>query len=205
MLTDLELFQRWRDGDGDAGEELFQRHFKSICRFFDNKLSGDIDELVQATFLRCMRAREQFRGQSSFRTYLYSIARNELYRHLQRRRRDNNALDFGVTSLADLETTPRTRIAGNQDRQLLLRGLRRLPVEQQLLLELYYWEDMAAPELAEVFDVATATARTRLFRARAALREIMEKLADEPSLAHSSVEDLDAWARGLQAKRAERE
>ena len=114
-------------------------------------------------------------------------------------------LDFGVTSLADLNVTPRTRIAEGEDRQRLLQALRRLPVEQQLLLELHYWEDMAPADLAQVFDIAHTTARTRLFRARAALRELMEQLAGQPLPEHQTVESLDAWARALRAEWARRE
>lgn len=200
MDPDIELLARWRDGDTGAGNQLFQRHFDSICRFFENKIQGDIDELVQTTFLACVRSRDQFRMQSSFRTYLFTIARHELYGYLRRRRRDGAALDFSVTSLADLGPSPTSEIARNQDHELLLRGLRTLPVEQQILLELHYWEDMTLVELAEVFDIAQPTARTRLFRARKALRQRMEELAAEPAPNHATIESLDAWARSLRAQ-----
>lgn len=201
MTTDLDLLLNWRAGDAAAGEALFKRHFDSIYRFFASKVQRDIDELVQTTFLNCVRARDQFRSQSSFRTYLFTIARNELYRYLRRRQRDDARLDFSVTSLADICVTPRTKIAGDQDRQKLLRALRKLPLEQQLLLELHYWEELPPVELAEVFDIAHATARTRLFRARGALREQMERLADVPATSYESIESLDAWARSLRKQR----
>jgi len=197
MDPDLELLDRWCAGDRRAGNELFQRHFDSVCRFFHNKLDRDFDELVQATFLACVRSREQFRRQCSFRTYLFSIARNELYAHLRRRRRDAHHLDFEVTSFADLEPTARSLIDRNREHESLLRALRALPAEQQVLLELHYWEDLSPSELAEVLDIPAATARTRLFRARQALREKMETLAGEPVSMQRSVEDLDAWARAV--------
>jgi RNA polymerase sigma factor (sigma-70 family) len=197
MDPDLELLDRWCAGDRQAGNELFQRHFDSVCRFFQNKLDRDFDELVQSTFLACVRSREQFRRQSSFRTYLFTIARNELYGHLRRRRRDQPNVDFGVTSIADLEPTARSLLDRNREHLLLLRALRALPVEQQVLLELHYWEEMSPTELAEVLDIPAATARTRLFRARQALGERMEALADAPASLHRSVEDLDAWARAV--------
>ena len=88
MGTDAELLERWRSGDREAGNELFERHFHSICRFFENKISGDIEELVQSTFLACVDGRDKFRGQSSFRTYLFSIARYQLYGYFRRNQRD---------------------------------------------------------------------------------------------------------------------
>ncbi len=201
MTTDEELLERWRAGETEAGEVLFQRYFDTVCRFFDNKVFGEVrDELVQTTFLACVRARDQFRGKSSFRTYLFTIARNELYQHLRHKRRHLDRLDFGVTSLADLDITPRTRISGGEDRQRLLSALRTLPLEQQVLLELHYWEDMTPVQLAEVFEIAGPTARTRLFRARGALREAMERQSSGPTSATESVESLDAWARMLRKK-----
>lgn len=202
---DLDLLQRWQAGDRDAGNDLLQRHFSSVCRFFRNKIAGDIDELVQKTFLGCVRGRDAFRQQSSFRSYLFTIARNELYGYLRTLKRDREKLDFGVTSLVDLGTTPTSRIARDQRKAQLLRALRTLPVETQVMLELFYWEDMSAAELADVFAVPAATMRTRLFRARKVLRQQMEDMADEPLSAIASVENLDAWARSLQDKPSDSE
>lgn len=197
--TDYALLDRWRAGDSAAGNELFQRHFDSIYRFFDNKITGDVDELVQATFLACVRSRDQFRKQSSFRTYLFTIARHELYAFLQKRRRDQNNLDFSQVSVMDLGTSPTARIARDQQRAVLLHALRTLPLEQQAMLELFYWEDMSSAELADVFGIAEPAARTRLVRARKALREAIEALSDK-DLPQESVADLDAWARNMRER-----
>ncbi|WP_428261802.1 RNA polymerase sigma factor [Haliangium sp.] len=202
MTTDLELLERWRTGDLGAGNELFERYFSSICRFFENKLQGDVEELVQATFMACVDNRDQFRAQSSFRTYLFSIARYQLYGHYRRNRRDGERLDFGVTSLVDLGVSPRSAIAADQQHRHLLAALCALPVEQQLLLELHYWEGMDMEELAAIFDINRTTVRTRLFRARQALRDSMAALAEGGEIAEMSVEDLDAWARGLRERHA---
>lgn len=204
MDPDLELLERWCAGDRGAGNELFQRHFDSVCRFFQNKLDRDFDELVQTTFMACVRSRDQFRRQSSFRTYLFTIARHELYGYLRRRRRDQN-LDFGVTSLAALEATARSLLDRNQRHLRLLHALRALPVEQQVLLELHYWEGMTPTELAEVLEIPAATARTRLFRARQALRSQMDAQADLPANPQQSLEDLDAWARAVRDLGPERD
>ena len=198
--NDLELLSRWQAGDQHAGNALFQRHFESVCRFFKNKIAGDIDELVQTTFLACVRSREAFRKQSSFRSYLFAIARNELYGHLRKLQRDRKKLDFHVTSLQDLGTTPTSRIARDQTKAMLVRALHTLPVELQLMLELFYWEEMSAAELGEVFEIPEVTARTRLFRARQTLRARMEEMAENPSPIHASVENLDAWARSLRKR-----
>jgi RNA polymerase sigma-70 factor (ECF subfamily) len=169
--SDFDLLDRWRAGDQSAGEQLFGRYFDNLCGFFATKCHGEADELVQRTFLACVKAKDQFRKQSSFRTYLFTVARHELYHHLRERQRAGERLDFSVTSIAELVTTPVTRLARDAERRQLLEALRGLPVEQQTLLELHYWQDLDIAALAEVFETAPATIRTRLFRARRALRE----------------------------------
>jgi len=199
--TDLALLDRWRSGDAEAGQALFQRHFDSIYGFFETKCEADADELVQSTFLACLRARDQFRKESSFRTYLFTIARHELYRVLRGRQRDGARLDFELSSIAELVSTPGTRIARNQEHRQLVEALRALPVEQQTLLELHYWEDMDIAALADVFELPQPTIRTRLHRARKALRERMAEKA--PPRVLETLESMDVWARGL-ARRSEK-
>ena len=196
---DAALLARWRDGDREAGEALFQRHFDSVFGFFETKCEAEADELTQATFLACLRARDQFRSESSFRTYLFTIARHELYRVLRNRQRTDARLDFGVSSIAQLVSTPGTRIARSQEHRRLVEALRRLPVEQQTLLELHYWEELEIAQLAEIFEAPAATIRTRLHRARKALRELIE--GEAPPQVLESLETMDVWARGLSHRR----
>lgn len=196
---DLKLLDRWCGGDEAAGNALFKRHFAAVYRFLEHKVDGDADEVVQDTFLACVRARDRFRRQSTFRTYLFAIARHTLYAHLRRRSSHGTTIDFDEISIATITTSARGKLARGQDRTRLLTALRDLPVEQQLILELHYWEGLDGDQLAEVFDVAEATTRSRLFRARAALRE---RLAGDgtSSPSPSSDSDLDAWARALAAE-----
>jgi RNA polymerase sigma factor (sigma-70 family) len=172
---DLALLERWRSGDIRAGQDLFARHFADIYRFFEHKAAGEADDLAQRTFTACVASRDQFRGQSSFRSYLFTIARNMLYTYLRRLPRGEH-VDFEVTSIAELVTSLSSRIGRARQVEQLRAVLRELPADQQLLLELHYWHELDAPALAEVFEVAPGTIRVRLLRARTALRERMAKL-----------------------------
>jgi RNA polymerase sigma-70 factor (ECF subfamily) len=192
-VDDLALIERWRAGDADAGRALFERYFESIYRFFATKCPDEADELTQSTFLSCMRAREQFRAQASFRTYLFTVARHELHQRLRRFARHEARLDFDVSSIAELVTTPGSKLARHDDQQRLLAALRTLPVAQQTLLELHYWEELEIAELAEIFEAPAATIRTRLHRARRALREVMVESA--PPKALETLESMDVWVR----------
>lgn len=169
--SDFELLDRWRAGDKPAGEELFARYFDGLCGFFATKCHGEAEDLVQRTFLACVRSKDAFRKQASFRTYLFTVARHELYHHFRQRSRDGERLDFGTTSVADLVTTPATRLARNAEQRQLVEILRTLPIEQQTLLELHYWEEQDISALAEIFEATPNTIRVRLHRARQALKD----------------------------------
>ena len=82
--SDIDLLDAWRAGDPRAGNELFNRHFDSVCRFFANKAGNEVDDLIQRTFLACVEGRDRFRGDASFRGYLFGVARNVLHARLQR-------------------------------------------------------------------------------------------------------------------------
>ena len=194
---DFTLLDRWRAGDNAAGQLLFQRYFDSISRFFETKCELEADELVQATFFACLRSKDQFRKEASFRTYLFTIARHELYRTLRERQRRGEQVDFEQSSIAQLVTTPGTLMDRSKEKARLLAALRDLPVAQQTLLELHYWEDMGIAELAEVFEAEAATIRQRLHRARVALKDAMQGQA--PANALESLETLDTWAKRLGA------
>jgi RNA polymerase sigma-70 factor (ECF subfamily) len=167
---DLTVLQRWRDGDARAGEDLCSRYFDEIYRFFEHKVPGEADDLTQQTFLACVKARDQFRGQSAFRTYLYAIARNELYTRLRKLPRFEH-VDLETSSLHEIVSSPSKQLGKQQELAQIRAALRQLPVEQQVLLELHYWHDLDAAALAEMLDASPGAIRVRLLRARQALRE----------------------------------
>jgi RNA polymerase sigma-70 factor (ECF subfamily) len=169
---DMALLERWRAGERRAGSELYDRYFKELYRFLDRKVPGASADLTQACFEACTRSRDQVRGQSSFRTYLFSIAKNELYSYLRRLPRGEH-IDFDQVSIAEMVTSATGRLARAQAVDRLRGALAQLPAEQQLLLELHYWHDFDAAALGELFEAPAATIRVRLTRARQALRDLM--------------------------------
>lgn len=188
---DLALLDCWIAGDSAAGNQLFKQYFTPLYRFFTHKTDGDIDDLVQETFMACLKGREAFQRQSSFRTYLFAIARNVLLGYWRKRAHGQHAVPVDEISIATLSTSAGTRLAGEQDRVRLLEALRTLPIDLQMLLEMYYWHDLDRERLAEIFEVETATIGSRLFRAR---KQLMEMLA---TTGPANEDTLDAWARSL--------
>lgn len=200
MATDFELLDAWRAGDREAGNTLFERHFDAICRFFANKVTHGVDDLIQKTFLGCVESRDRFQKQASFRTFLFAVAHNVLREHFRERRREGVPPDLGETSTDELTPSPSAVFAAHEEQRLLLEALRRIPLDYQLVLELYYWEDMAAPELAQVLAIPEGTVRSRLRKAKEALSERMKSLARTPELLRATFSDLDAWVRSLRAQ-----
>src|SRR5687767_14034395 len=68
MEDDRALLQRWREGDGRAGEELFRRHFADLFRFFDSKVGARAEDLARQTFVACVKSRDDLGGEPSFRS-----------------------------------------------------------------------------------------------------------------------------------------
>lgn len=194
-VSDVDLLDGWKAGDKAAGNALFRRHVRLLFRFFRTKVDGTVDDLVQDTLLGCLKG--SFRGETDFRTYLLCIARNRLYTHYKKKQRGFDPL---TSSVALTGVSPSAAVAANEDRARLLAALRRIPLESQTLLELYYWNGLQGPALAEILEVSPHTVRSRLSRARSKLREELASLQGTPVTDLATLEregDFDAWARGL--------
>lgn len=193
MRTDFELLDAWRGGDKMAGGELFDRHFDSLFRFFAYKLPGEAEDLVQKTLLACVEAKGQFRKDAQFKTYLFRVARNKLYDSVATRHRER-PMDPTTISIADQAETPSLLIARDEDQLVLVQALRRLPLELQVLIELRFFEAMRGPQLAEVLGLPLGTVRSRLRRAVARLRELVEAQATSSDAVQPTVTRLQTWA-----------
>jgi RNA polymerase sigma factor (sigma-70 family) len=199
LPTDEELLEAWRNGDAAAGESLFDRHFASVSRFFRNKVGTGLDDLVQATFMRLVESRERFRGDGSFRSYLFGVAYNVLRRHYRDRQRDDR-IDFGVTSVHATGVGPSVILDADREHRRLLEGLRRIPIEHQTLLELYYWESLSAAAIASVLEVPEGTIRTRLRRAKSLLEEQLRAIVEDGEQLASTLARLADWAEAVRPK-----
>jgi len=197
MEDDFALLDAWRAGNLEAGSQLFDRHFESIHRFLRHKVGDDTDEVMQRTLLACVESRDRFRGASTFRTFLFGVARLELFSHYRRRRKADAHTDFESCTFFDLDPSPSVIVARHKEQQLLHEALRRLPVDLQIALELHYWENMSATEVATVLEIPAGTVKSRLRRAKEMLRATMERVTQSRAHLESSLGDLDGWARSL--------
>ncbi len=205
-MTDLELLDAWSEGDVGAGQGLIKRHYEAVYLFFYGKVGPQVSEdLTQNTFETLCQRRQDFRGESSMRTFLFGIARWKLVHHFERR---GGAHPF--EPLEDSIHDPAlhrsiTSLFAAHDREILLvQALRSLSLDDQALLELKDYEGLTATELATVFEIPSGTVASRLRRARGRLRQAVERLAKRPDLVEQTMTNLDAYMRAIRERLAQR-
>jgi RNA polymerase sigma-70 factor, ECF subfamily len=174
------LIQRCADGDESACAELVAEHQRMVVQLGMNLL-GDRDEaldLSQEVFLRVFRTIYRFRGQSSLRTWIYRIAVNQArnrHRFWRRRHRgDQVSLDQHVASHGEFMSAPTAEpdrvLAQKELASRLQRALDGLPFDQRTVIVLREVDGLSYEEIAYSLGVAVGTVKSRLTRARQALR-----------------------------------
>lgn len=172
--SDAELLVRWRAGDSTAADELFARHMVAVARVFRFKADDVLDDLIQDTFLVCLERRDIVIAEAGLRPFLLGVAYNLLRRHFEKRMGPRGRVDPMTTSLGQLDgRSPASVLSLARSQADVIEALRELPLEQQVALELFYWEDLSAPQIAGILGVPEGTVRSRLRIARDRLREAL--------------------------------
>lgn len=193
--SDEQVYADWVAGDQQAGPRLIARRLESMRRLIRTLLSGpEYEDAVQEVFERLARRAREGGPIENVRTFTAGIAYNVVREQLRGR---SDAVDLATRSLADLRPNVSAEMVQREDQRLLLKGLHRLPVDDQILLCLRYWERLRSRELAEIIGVNHSTVRTRLQRAEAKLARLIEELAESPEAALSTMGSLTGWARNV--------
>ena len=174
------LIERCARGDEAACTDLVAAHQRMVFTLALHLL-GDRDEaldLSQEVFLRVFRTISSFRGQSALRTWIYRIvvnqARNRQRFWRRRRRSDQISLDAHMEQFGDLEATtevlPDRLLASKETAMTIWQALDRLPFDQRTALILREVDGLRYEEIAFSLGVAVGTVKSRLTRARQAIR-----------------------------------
>ena len=174
------LIERCTAGDDAACSELVAAHQRMVYGLAFNLL-GDRDEaldLSQEVFLRVFRTLSSFRGQSALRTWIYRIVINQVrnrQRWWRRRHRSESiSLDEHLRQFGDMESKgevlPDRLLASKETATRIWRALEHLPFDQRTALVLREIDGLRYEEIAFSLDVAVGTVKSRLTRARQALR-----------------------------------
>ncbi len=199
-IDSTALLERWAAGDKKAGNTLLEHHFKPLHRFLANKVpERDLVDVIQDTLLACLAAKANFRGESSFRTFLFSVARNTLFHYYRRLRRKEGRLDPLTDTCAEFAdpTGMSTHLARRREQERLLAALREIPLDHQMVLELHCWEGLRAGEIARVLDVPESTIKGRLHRAKKALKVALDATTGTPDELRSITSAMASWILGI--------
>ena len=181
--ADDELVALAATGRRDAFEELVRRHadrlFSVILRFTGDP--GDAEEVVQESFLRAWRAIDRFERRSQFFTWLCRIGLNEAKRSAGRR---PPAVPLSVEEgalerTADFTHAPETRAEGHELKAVLERAVRSLPEGYRAPLILRDVEGLSTEQAAEIMGLKEAAFKSRLHRARLAIRDAVDAHLDQ--------------------------
>lgn len=171
--SDEQLMLAFTLGSSDAFSELFRRYKQPIYGFFRRRLSdpAHAEELTQETFLALLRAAQRYEPRALFRTYLYSVGFKILRAH--RRKATFRGTFFGHPS-----TIPDPAKQDATESGLWVRrAVEKLdPIDREILL-LREFEQLSYAEIGDLLELPLNTVRSRLFRARTALRNLLEPSA----------------------------
>lgn len=194
-LDDAGLASRIAAGDQAAFELLMRRFNPKLFRVARSILRDDneAEDALQDAYIDAFRHMHTFRGGARLGTWLTRIVINQSLGRLRKARRDRQVLPFTHSSMADVPESqipddraesPTSAVLRAETRRLLERRIDELPVGFRTVFVLREVEDMTVEETAACLGIPEATVRTRLFRARALLRE---SLARDLDLATSDV------------------
>ena len=194
-MTEQELVARARRGDESAFEALVTENEKRIynlCR----RLTGsqeDAAELTQEAFLNAWRGLGRFQGESSFSTWLYRLATNACIDFLRKEKR-RQSLSMTVSlddeeearqvELPDERYAPEGALERAEARRAVAEGLERLTLEHRQVLVMREIHGLSYAEIGQVLGLEEGTVKSRIARARGALRKVLTErgnLFGEPS------------------------
>lgn len=186
-MSEQELIKRCKSGDSRAFETLIEAYEKKILNYCFRMLgnSADAEDAAQEAFIKMFRFIGSFTEQSSFSTWMYKIASNVCLDWLRKNKRKNNETislyqdgDEGeefALPLEDDSPSPYHKLQQNEAQRALCRALEALGEEQKKVIILRDIQGLSYEEIAQVTGMASGTVKSRINRARLALKKILEK------------------------------
>ncbi|HUH02706.1 MAG TPA: sigma-70 family RNA polymerase sigma factor [Kofleriaceae bacterium] len=176
---DQELIDRFRGGEARAFDELVRRYQQPVFYLCLRYLKNDADskDVSQRAFVRAFQKLETFRGESTFRTWLYRIAINLSLNYLRDHRREQPT-EISDAALTRGPTGP-MRIIGDEQSIRLRAAIEALPPKQRQVLELRIFDELPFREVAALADCTENAAKVNFHHAVKKLRALLAAQAEE--------------------------
>lgn len=173
-IGDAECVRRVQEGDTDSFEILVRRHEKAVFNLIYRLLGNydDAAEIAQEVFLSAFKSIHQFRGEANFSTWLYRIGLNHAStrrKSLQSSQQRHIPLD-GTEVIADAAVDPVKNVEHKEIQQRVQQALNNLDPEDARIILLRDLQDVPYEDVAEILDIPVGTVKSRLHRARQALK-----------------------------------
>ncbi|MBD3381637.1 MAG: sigma-70 family RNA polymerase sigma factor [candidate division Zixibacteria bacterium] len=191
QMDEKELVKKAQQGDFDAFNTLIE-NYKTRIYNLALKMSGDrhdAEDILQDTFLKAVDNIDKFRGESSFGTWLYAIAVNQVRGQYASRKKAElkpieDYLPAGHGSAEDKAVLfdwgdPHDILETREIQEIIDQTLSDMPNKYSLPFILRYYEDMPVKEVAKTMNLTLAAAKSRILRARLALREKLSEIFRE--------------------------
>lgn len=170
---DAELVARWRQGDERAATALVARHAQALARFASSLGErDDVEELVQDTFVRAFQALDSFRGESTFRTWLFTIERRLLLDRRRAAKRSRSRVAVTDTDAAT-EYDALDAMVADETADVIQRVVSTLTPMQREVFTLRVVEGLSYQEIAQTVGTTEGAARVHYHHA---LRRVKEKI-----------------------------
>lgn len=182
-------------------EKIFEEEFLPYAdalanfAFYLTQDESTVEDLVQDTFMKAFKAIESYEKGTNSKAWLFRIMKNTFINEYKRKQRRGRQIDYEeIATYHDEEDTPltsytdlRTELFGGMMGDEMMTAINELPVEYRTILLLCYVEEFQYEELAAIFDIPIGTVRSRLARARALLKDKLQKYAE--SLGYDTKDD----------------
>ncbi len=181
---DSELLKRVAQGDEEAFRQLFERHhrlaYSVIYRHLGNQ--SEAEDLVQEAFLRVYRNAGNWEPTAKFSTWLYTVVSNLCLNYKRDKARDKLRLVSGdeeggnpLERMATEEAQDGESMDADERARIVREAIQELPEQQRMALILSRYEDKPYEEVAEILGTTVAAVKSLTSRARATLRERLER------------------------------
>jgi RNA polymerase sigma-70 factor, ECF subfamily len=190
--SDEELMREFQQGQELAFVTLYERYKLAIYGFVYRKLGhqGRAEELTQEVFLALIEHCQEWRQESSFKTYLYRIAFNRSISELRRREHqvtrsaDDEALR--VANVASKDLSPAAQLEQQQMQYYVRQALTQLEREYRDPIILREYEGLSYEEIAEILQLPLGTVKSRIFRGKVELKRLLAEVM-QPAVSFGSI------------------